>query len=79
MKDLKYINSICVLVANWKLLNLVKFPYWGVLNYANNLCIKISPIFYMANPNPNPTGASKPQCRNYPEKTAKFRVKLNSL
>ena len=24
---------------------LVKFPYWGVLNYADSLCIKISPIF----------------------------------
>ena len=25
----------------------VKFPYWGVLNYADSLCIKISPIFYI--------------------------------
>ena len=33
----------------------VKFPYWGVLNYADSLWIKISPIFYIANPKPNPS------------------------
>ena len=32
----------------------------GRLNYANSLCIKISPIFYIANPNPNPAGPSTP-------------------
>ena len=47
---------------------LVKFPYWGVLNYADNLCINISPIFYIANPKPNPTGLSTPQYGNYPRK-----------
>ena len=36
----------------------VKFPYWGVLHYADSLCIKISPIYYIANPNPNLTGPS---------------------
>ena len=35
-------------------------------NYANSLCIRISPIFFMANPNPNPAGPSMPQYRNYP-------------
>ena len=50
---------------------MVKFPYWGALNYADSLCIKISPIFYMANPNPNPTGTGTPQYRNYPESEKK--------
>ena len=31
----------------------VKFPYWGILNYAGSLCIKILPIFCIAYPNPN--------------------------
>ena len=44
----------------------VKFPYWGVLNYADSLCIKISPIFYIANPNPNPTGPTTAQYGNDP-------------
>ena len=43
----------------------VKFPYWGILNYAEILCIKISPIFYIINPNPNSTGPSTPQYGNY--------------
>lgn len=43
----------------------VKFPYWGELNYADSLCKKISPIFYMAN-NPNPTGHGTPQNGNFP-------------
>ena len=46
---------------------MVKFPYWGVLNYADSLCLKISPIFYIANPNPNPEGPSTPQYGNYPK------------
>ena len=45
----------------------VKFPYWGVLNHVDTLCIKISPILYIANPNPNPTGPSTPQYGNYPQ------------
>ena len=45
----------------------VKFPYWGVLNYVDSLCIKISPIFYIANANPNPAEPSTPQYGNYPE------------
>ena len=35
-----------------------------MLNYANGLCIKILPIFYIANDNPNPEGLSMPQCKN---------------
>ena len=31
-------------------------------------CIKISPIFYIANANPNPTGPSTPHYGNYPPK-----------
>ena len=42
----------------------VKFPYWGVLNYADSLCIKLSAIFYIVNPNPNPAGPSTPQYGN---------------
>ena len=42
-----------------------KFPYWGVLNYVNSLCIRVSPILYIANPNPNPTGPSTTQYGNY--------------
>ena len=39
-----------------------KFLYWGILNYADSLCIlKISPIFYIANANPYLTGSSMPQ------------------
>ena len=45
----------------------VKFRYWGVLNCADSLCIKISPIFCTANANLNPTGPSTPQYRNYPD------------
>ena len=44
----------------------VKFPYCGVLTlYGDSLCIKISPIFYIANSNPNQTGPSTLQCGNY--------------
>ena len=32
----------------------VKFPYWCILNYAESLRIKNSPILYIANANPNP-------------------------
>ena len=46
--------------------NRVKFPYWGVLNYADSLCIKVSPIFYIANAKPTPVGANTPQYGNYP-------------
>ena len=46
---------------------MVKCPYWGVLNYADNLWIKISPIFYIANANPNPAGPCTPQHGNYPK------------
>ena len=38
-----------------------------VLHYANSLYIKISPIFFIANPNPNTTGPSMPQYGNYPQ------------
>ena len=44
---------------------LVKLPCWGVLNHADSLCIKISPIFYIAYP--NPTAPSTPQYGNYPK------------
>ena len=43
----------------------VRFSYWGVLN----LCIKISPIFYIANANPNPAGPRTPKYGNYPNYT----------
>ena len=46
---------------------MVKFLYWGIFNYADNLCIKILSIFYIANPNPNPAGPSMPQYGNYPK------------
>ena len=45
----------------------VKISYWCVLNYADSLCIKISPIFYIAQANPNPAGPSMPQYGNYPK------------
>ena len=48
--------------------SLVKFLYWGILNYADSLCIKISPILYIGNPNPNLTGPSMPQYGSYPKK-----------
>ena len=44
-----------------------KFPYWGLFNYSDSLYIKISPIFYIANPNRDPTGPSTPQYENYPK------------
>ena len=34
---------------------MAKFLYRGILNYADSLCIKASPIFYIANRNPNQT------------------------
>ena len=37
-----------------------------IMHYS--LCLKILPILYIANPNPNPTGPSTPQYGNYPEK-----------
>ena len=46
---------------------MVKFPFWGILDYADSLSKKISPIFYTANANPNPAGPSMPQYGNYPE------------
>ena len=33
---------------------------------ADSLCTKISPIFYIANPNPSPAGPNTPQYENYP-------------
>ena len=58
----------------------VKFPYWGVFNYADSLWINISPIFYIANANPNPAGPSTPQYGNdsYPvlNKRERFYVLL---
>ena len=48
----------------------VTFPHWGVLNYTDSLCTKISPIFYIANFNPNPTGHSTPQYGNDPKKSS---------
>ena len=46
----------------------VKLLYWIVLTYADrdSLCIKISPIFYIANPNLNSAGTSTSQFGNYP-------------
>ena len=43
---------------------LVKFPHWGILNYSDSLCIKVSTSFYIASPNPNPTAPSTPQYGN---------------
>ena len=56
----------------------VKFPYWGVLNNADSLCIKISPIFYIANPNPNPAGPSTLQYGNYPKRSTTLSTTFES-
>ena len=71
------LNTINVQVI--KLKKRVKFLYWGVLNYADSLCIKISPIFNIANPNPNPAGPDTPQYGNYAKKSSKLFFGNNPL